>query len=78
MILKNCASDCTEAEFIDPIQKIRATNKGGSDVGLGELLAQTAGYWVDFPFENYEHKVDFMRECKADWAFLVRRLMIDK
>ncbi|WNF56068.1 bacteriocin immunity protein [Pseudomonas sp. SG20052] len=33
-------SDYTEADFIAFIQKIRATNKGGSDEELGELLAQ--------------------------------------
>lgn len=26
---------------------------------------QTASYGVDFPFENYERMVDFMRRCKG-------------
>ncbi len=26
---------------------------------------QTAGYGVDFPFENYERMADFMRRCKG-------------
>lgn len=26
---------------------------------------QTAGYGVDFPFENYELMVEFMRRCKG-------------
>lgn len=26
---------------------------------------QTAGYGVDFPFENYERVADFMRRCKG-------------
>ena len=33
-------SDYTEAEFISFVQKIRATNRGGSDEELGLLLAQ--------------------------------------
>jgi hypothetical protein len=33
-------SDYTESEFISFVQKIRATNRGGSDEELGELLAQ--------------------------------------
>ncbi|MNP77865.1 hypothetical protein D3C76_1753780 [compost metagenome] len=26
---------------------------------------QTAGYGVDFPFDNYERMADFMRRCKG-------------
>jgi DNA adenine methylase len=26
---------------------------------------QTAGYGIDFPFENYERMADFMRRCKG-------------
>ncbi|MCF5747982.1 adenine modification methytransferase [Pseudomonas tremae] len=26
---------------------------------------KTAGYGVDFPFENYERMADFMRRCKG-------------
>ena len=26
---------------------------------------QTAGYGVDFPFENYERMAEFMRRCKG-------------
>ncbi|SMQ31188.1 Colicin immunity protein / pyocin immunity protein [Pseudomonas helmanticensis] len=33
-------SEYTEAEFIRFIEKIRETNKGGSDTELGELLAR--------------------------------------
>ncbi|QZD70352.1 bacteriocin immunity protein [Pseudomonas sp. 3-2] len=33
-------SEYTETEFIRFIEKIRATNKSGSDTELGELLAQ--------------------------------------
>ncbi|NNA22367.1 adenine modification methytransferase [Pseudomonas lundensis] len=30
-----------------------------------ELHAPSAGYGVDFPFDNYERMADFMRRCKG-------------
>jgi DNA adenine methylase len=32
---------------------------------LASRYWQTAGYGVDFPYENYERMADFMRRCKG-------------
>lgn len=32
---------------------------------------QTAGYGVDFPFENYERMAEFMRRCKGKVMVMV-------